>query len=113
MWDRDSAALIHCIQAPDVLQGQLTSFAWNSGSSDYMFATGTHDGAVHIWSIPKLDLEDKFDLDQPFTHFDKMSDTTSADDAQQYFSPRFPALRRLTGAQDDTTLVSLDFEAGA
>ncbi|KAI0092759.1 hypothetical protein BDY19DRAFT_925993 [Irpex rosettiformis] len=50
VWDRDSAALVYCIKAPPILQGQFTSFAWNRGSGTYMFATGTHDGTVHIWA---------------------------------------------------------------
>ncbi|KAI0699394.1 hypothetical protein BC835DRAFT_1412585 [Cytidiella melzeri] len=62
VWDRDSAALVYCIKALHSLEGQLTSFAWNRGSSDYMFATGTHDGAIHIWA-PGSDEESESERD--------------------------------------------------
>ncbi|KAI0773346.1 hypothetical protein BC629DRAFT_1595119 [Irpex lacteus] len=56
VWDRDSAAFVHHIRPPPILEGQFTSFAWNRGSNAYMFATGTHDGTIHIWA-PETDLE--------------------------------------------------------
>ncbi|KAI0804617.1 hypothetical protein BC629DRAFT_1590861 [Irpex lacteus] len=50
VWDRDSADLIHCIKAPSTTLGrELTAFSWNRGSSNYMFATGTHTGGVQYW----------------------------------------------------------------
>lgn len=33
-----------------MLEGKITSFAWNRALSDYMCAIGTHDGAIHIWT---------------------------------------------------------------
>ncbi|KAI0736393.1 hypothetical protein BC629DRAFT_1600734 [Irpex lacteus] len=56
VWDRDSAAFVHHIRPPPILEGRFTSFAWNRGSESYMFATGTHDGTIHIWA-PESDLE--------------------------------------------------------
>lgn len=50
VWERDSATMLHCIRAPPALEGCITSFAWNRGSANYMFATGTRDGTVHIWT---------------------------------------------------------------
>lgn len=35
--------------------GHLTAFAWNRGSEAWMFATGTHEGEVHIWTIGALE----------------------------------------------------------
>ncbi|KAL4062342.1 hypothetical protein J3A83DRAFT_4110084 [Scleroderma citrinum] len=52
IWDRDSAALLHCIRpaAPSAL-GDLTCIAWNYATDDpFSFATGSHDGAVRLWS---------------------------------------------------------------
>jgi WD repeat-containing protein 26 len=47
IWDRESATLLHDLRAPD---GDLTGIAWNTGSETPMFATGSHDGAVKIWT---------------------------------------------------------------
>ncbi|THG98556.1 hypothetical protein EW026_g3637 [Hermanssonia centrifuga] len=52
VWDRDSATLLHQIHVPTRL-GHLTSFAWNRAASDsWMFVTGSHEGAVYIWTTP-------------------------------------------------------------
>lgn len=62
VWDRDSASLVYIIKAPPILQGQFTSFSWNRGHNSqpgkYMFATGTHDGSVHIWAVDSEELEE-------------------------------------------------------
>lgn len=114
IWDRDSAALIHCIKAPAILQGQLTSFAWNRGSSDYMFATGTHDGTVQIWSIPDPEEEDDVpDPGSPSTYTDATSDAALSDDMNPFFRRRFSVLRQASRGLDGVTLVSQDFEAGS
>lgn len=54
-WDRDSAALLHRIRMPAASKDiKLTAFTWNRASANnWMFATGTSEGAVHILSIPE------------------------------------------------------------
>lgn len=47
IWDRESATLLHDLRAPD---GDLTGIAWNTVSDSPMFATGSHNGAVKIWT---------------------------------------------------------------
>ncbi|KAF8842942.1 hypothetical protein BDN67DRAFT_925392 [Paxillus ammoniavirescens] len=50
IWDRDSAVLLHHVRAQD-LGGDLTCIACNQSAEDpFMFATGSHDGAVRIWT---------------------------------------------------------------
>ncbi|THV01875.1 WD40 repeat-like protein [Dendrothele bispora CBS 962.96] len=52
IWDRESGALLHYVRAT-ALGGDLTCIAWNSASDNpYMFATGSHDGAIRIWTKP-------------------------------------------------------------
>lgn len=50
VWHRDMGSILYCIRAPENF-GHLTSFTWNRWSDDWMFATGTHEGAVHIWRV--------------------------------------------------------------
>ncbi|KAG1834776.1 WD40-repeat-containing domain protein [Suillus variegatus] len=50
IWDRDSAVLLHHVRA-QALGGDLTCVAWNHASDNpFMFATGSHDGAVRLWT---------------------------------------------------------------
>ncbi|KAI6012352.1 hypothetical protein EDC04DRAFT_2579829, partial [Pisolithus marmoratus] len=52
IWDRDTGLLLRYIrpQTPNSF-GDLTCIAWNYGTDDtFMFATGSHDGAVRLWS---------------------------------------------------------------
>ena len=49
IWDRESGALLHHIRA-QVVGGDLTCVAWNPMADPFMFATGSHDGAVRIWT---------------------------------------------------------------
>ncbi|KAI6043946.1 WD40-repeat-containing domain protein [Pisolithus marmoratus] len=52
IWDRDSAILLHNIHA-QALGGDLTCLAWNQAVENVlMFATGSHDGAVRVWTTP-------------------------------------------------------------
>ncbi|KAI0074084.1 WD40 repeat-like protein [Panus rudis PR-1116 ss-1] len=51
IWDRESAALLHHIRAQS-LGGDLTCIAWNHAHDSFMFATGSHDGGVRIWTTP-------------------------------------------------------------
>lgn len=50
IWDQESGALLHHVPA-QANGGDLTCIAWNHASEDpFMFATGSHDGAVRIWT---------------------------------------------------------------
>ena len=49
VWDRESGALLHHIRA-QMVGGDLTCVAWNPMADPFMFATGSHDGAVRIWT---------------------------------------------------------------
>lgn len=50
IWDQESGALLHHVRAQANV-GDLTCIAWNHAFEDpYMFATGSHDGAVRIWT---------------------------------------------------------------
>lgn len=66
IWDRDTGALLHHIRT-QALGGDLTCVAWNHASEDpFMFATGSHDGAVRIWTAPPPESDDdglNFDTD--------------------------------------------------
>ncbi|KIJ06708.1 hypothetical protein PAXINDRAFT_177738 [Paxillus involutus ATCC 200175] len=59
IWDRETAAPLHCIRpqnTPGV--GDLTCIGWNYATDDpMMFATGSHDGKVRIYSTPPEDSE--------------------------------------------------------
>ncbi|KAI0355885.1 WD40 repeat-like protein [Trametes cingulata] len=51
IWDRESGTLLHHIRAQTV-GGDLTCIAWNHAWDTFMFATGSHDGGVRIWTTP-------------------------------------------------------------
>ncbi|KAI0760480.1 WD40 repeat-like protein [Fomes fomentarius] len=51
IWDRESATLLHHIRSQTV-GGDLTCIAWNHAWDNFMFATGSHDGGVRIWTSP-------------------------------------------------------------
>ncbi|KAI0262534.1 WD40-repeat-containing domain protein [Gloeopeniophorella convolvens] len=53
IWDRESASYLHHIRAPG-LGGDMTCIAWNPAVEPFMFATGSHDGTVQIWTTPRL-----------------------------------------------------------
>lgn len=50
IWDRETTAFLYAIQMPAHI-GHLTALAWNHGAEEWMFATGTHDGRVFLWTI--------------------------------------------------------------
>ncbi|KAG9318950.1 WD40-repeat-containing domain protein [Chiua virens] len=52
VWDRDTAALLRYLRPMNMSEStDMTCIAWNNGMDDpMMFATGSHDGAVRIWS---------------------------------------------------------------
>jgi WD40 repeat protein len=50
IWDQESGALLHLIRA-QTHGGDLTCIAWNNAADDpYMFATGSYDGGVQVWT---------------------------------------------------------------
>lgn len=51
IWDRESASYLHHIRA-SALGGDMTCIAWNPAAEFFMFATGSHDGTVQIWTTP-------------------------------------------------------------
>ncbi|KAF9220007.1 hypothetical protein BS17DRAFT_810896 [Gyrodon lividus] len=57
IWDRETATFLHHIRpqnTPGV--GDLTCIGWNCATDDpMMFATGSHDGVVRIYSTPPPD----------------------------------------------------------
>ena len=57
IWDRESGALLHHVRA-QALGGDLTCIAWNPASDPFMFATGSHDGGVRIWTSPPSSAND-------------------------------------------------------
>ncbi|KAJ7691790.1 hypothetical protein B0H17DRAFT_1062666 [Mycena rosella] len=53
IWDQESGTLLRHIRAQAQQSGDLTCIAWNPAAEDpFMFATGSHDGAVRIWTQP-------------------------------------------------------------
>jgi WD repeat-containing protein 26 len=50
IWDRESGTLLHHVHAQSLGDGDLTCVAWNPTAEPFMFATGSHDGAVRIWN---------------------------------------------------------------
>ncbi|KAN0131941.1 WD40 repeat-like protein [Lactarius tabidus] len=53
IWDRESASYLHHIRAQS-LGGDMTCIAWNPAADTFMFATGSHDGTVQIWTTPGM-----------------------------------------------------------
>ncbi|KAF5368997.1 hypothetical protein D9758_002841 [Tetrapyrgos nigripes] len=67
IWDRESGALLHHIRG-QTHYGDLTCMAWNTAAEEsFMFATGSHDGAVRIWSKPS-----EFDCSSPESMIDNI-----------------------------------------
>lgn len=73
LWDRDSGTILHHIKTTSLnFNGDLTCLGWNPTSDSFMFATGSHDGAVKIWTAQEASsrpselvsrLEEKGDLE--------------------------------------------------
>ncbi|KAJ6612693.1 hypothetical protein B0H10DRAFT_2278752 [Mycena sp. CBHHK59/15] len=54
IWDQESGTLLRHVRAQAQQTGDLTCIAWNHAAEDpFMFATGSHDGAVKIWTKPE------------------------------------------------------------
>lgn len=55
IWDQESGALLHLIHS-QTHGGDLTCIAWNNAADDpYMFATGSYDGGVKVWTRQQSD----------------------------------------------------------
>jgi len=49
VWDRDTAALLRYLRPMNM--PDMTCIGWNNGTDEpMMFATGSHDGMVRVWS---------------------------------------------------------------
>ena len=59
IWDRESGTLLHHVHAQSLGGGDLTCVAWNPAVDPFMFATGSHNGAVRIWTSVSAPLQDK------------------------------------------------------
>ncbi|KAJ7359084.1 WD40 repeat-like protein [Mycena albidolilacea] len=58
IWDQESGTLLRYIHAPQQ-SADMTCIAWNHAVEDpFMFATGSHDGGVRIWTQPEEDPPD-------------------------------------------------------
>ncbi|KAI0346641.1 WD40 repeat-like protein [Trametopsis cervina] len=70
IWDRESAALLHHIRPQALGSGDLTCIAWNHAFDHFMFATGSHDGAVRIWTneTPEININELAPSRGPSTH---------------------------------------------
>ena len=61
IWDQESGALLHFIRAQAHGGGDLTCIAWNSAAHDpFMFATGSHDGSVRVWTRHPDEMIDEY-----------------------------------------------------
>jgi len=61
IWDQESGALLHFIRAQAHGGGDLTCIAWNSAADDpFMFATGSHDGGVRVWTRHPHEMIDEY-----------------------------------------------------
>ena len=50
IWDRESGTLLHHVHTQSLGIGDVTCVAWNPAADPFMFATGSHDGTVRIWT---------------------------------------------------------------
>ncbi|KIJ12052.1 hypothetical protein PAXINDRAFT_181666 [Paxillus involutus ATCC 200175] len=67
VWDRDTAALLRYIRPTNPDSRDLMCISWNNATDDpMMFATGSHDGTVRIWSTaaPNLLVESSTEMEE-------------------------------------------------
>ncbi|KAI0250714.1 WD40-repeat-containing domain protein [Lactifluus subvellereus] len=74
IWDRESGVLLHHVPAQSLGGGDLTCIAWNPTADPFMFATGSHDGAVRVWTAPSMPLRNTHGRSGSMT---PLSDTSS------------------------------------
>lgn len=90
IWDQESGALLHHVRAQD-LGGDLTCIAWNHAEDNpFMFATGSHDGALRIWTKIERRLQAHSSpavLDDPLPFFTRSSSPSEMEGMQRTESP--------------------------
>ncbi|KAJ3866493.1 hypothetical protein EV359DRAFT_71777 [Lentinula novae-zelandiae] len=90
IWDQESGALLHHVRAQD-LGGDLTCIAWNHAEDNpFMFATGSHDGALRIWTKIERRLQahsSPAGLDDPLPFFTRSSSPSEMEGMQRTESP--------------------------
>lgn len=90
IWDRESGALLHHVPAQSLGGGDLTCIAWNPTADPFMFATGSHDGAVRVWTAPPMPLRGRSGSVTPLSdsssqlHLEIESRAESSSGQQQY-----------------------------
>ncbi|KZV68541.1 WD40 repeat-like protein [Peniophora sp. CONT] len=50
IWVRESGLLVHHFCARELGGSDITCIAWHPAAGTYTFATGSHDGAVRVWT---------------------------------------------------------------
>ncbi|KAH9963010.1 hypothetical protein BC827DRAFT_187441 [Russula dissimulans] len=56
----------------------MTCIAWNPAADPFMFATGSHDGTVQIWTTPRMPLGNSSSRPAPTTPLTEASAPRSA-----------------------------------
>ncbi|KAF8433293.1 WD40-repeat-containing domain protein [Boletus edulis BED1] len=61
IWDRETAALLRYIRPMNMSETRdMTCIGWNDGTDEsMMFATGSHDGTVRVWSTAMVNRVDE------------------------------------------------------
>ena len=56
VWDRETAALLRYLRPMNMPElRDMTCIGWNNGMDEpMMFATGSHDGTVRVWSTAMM-----------------------------------------------------------
>ncbi|KAL0577193.1 hypothetical protein V5O48_004791 [Marasmius crinis-equi] len=99
IWDKESGSLLHHVRS-SALGGDLTCIAWNPAAEDpFMFATGSHDGTVRIWTKPPSDSSEPNFTDIPIPRSSSPCDIerngSSFSDTPRSVSPEAqPAIER-------------------
>jgi len=86
IWDRESASYLHHIPPP-ALGGDMTCIAWNPAADPFMFASGSHDGTVQIWTTPRMPPGNSSSRPAPVTPLTEASESPA-----QSTQPRAPSL---------------------
>ncbi|KAJ7634736.1 hypothetical protein FB45DRAFT_989512 [Roridomyces roridus] len=104
IWDQESGTLLRHIRAQAQQSGDLTCIAWNHAAEDpFMFATGSHDGAVRIWTKPEVAGADAID--------EINADCAEGDEAGDMELTRSPSPFEIDMERTDSPLTQTEFEA--